>query len=148
MSTARMLLLCAGMMSLTASLLHLATIVGGPAWYRFFGAGEAIARAAERGSIAPALIACGIAAMLAIWAAYAFSAAGIVPRLPLLRTALVVICMILLARGLAIAAPGLWRPDLTLTFKLWSSAIVLVTGLCFSAGTWLSWRLLALQSQS
>ena len=29
---------------LIAALLHVACIVGGPAWYRFFGAGERMAR--------------------------------------------------------------------------------------------------------
>jgi len=140
-----MLLLSAGLMSLAASLLHLATILGGPAWYRFFGAGEAIARAAERGSIAPALLTCGIAAVLAIWAAYAFSGAGMIVRLPFLRTALVAISLILLGRGLLILAPDLWRPDLSPAFKLWSSAIVLAMGACFAAGSWLAWASLARQ---
>jgi hypothetical protein len=36
-------LLWGGALSLVAALLHIAIIVGGPAWYRFFGAGEALA---------------------------------------------------------------------------------------------------------
>jgi len=39
----------AGCLSLLASLAHLAIIVGGPSWYRFFGAGEQLATMAEQG---------------------------------------------------------------------------------------------------
>ena len=33
-------LVAGGILSALAALLHLAVIVGGPVWYRFFGAGE------------------------------------------------------------------------------------------------------------
>ena len=75
-------LIAAGCMSLAASILHLGCIAGGPDWYRFFGAGEPIARAAERGSWIPAAMTAGIAAILALWAAYAFAGAGLIRRLP------------------------------------------------------------------
>ena len=95
-------LLLAGSMSAAASLLHLGVIAGGPAWYRFFGAGEGMARMAERGDPTAALITVGIAGVLAVWAAYAFSGAGLIPRLPLLRTGLIVISTIYLLRGLVL----------------------------------------------
>lgn len=69
-------LLVGGWLSVAAALLHIACIFGGPDWYRFFGAGEAMARAAARGDRRPALITLGIAAALLVWAAYAFSGAG------------------------------------------------------------------------
>ena len=143
MSTARALLLGAGGTSAIAAVVHLAAIIGGPSWYRFFGAGEPIARAAERGSIAPALMTVAIATVLAVWAAYAFSAAGAIRRLPLLRTALVLISAVLLARGLAILVPQQWRPDLTMAFKIWSSLIVLAMAMAFALGSWLAWPSLA-----
>ena len=43
------ILFTGGVLSAAASLLHLAVIAGGPAWYRFFGAGEGMAQMAERG---------------------------------------------------------------------------------------------------
>ena len=55
-------LIAGGILSALASLLHIAVIAGGPAWYRFFGAGEGMARMAERGSPVPTLITLGIAA--------------------------------------------------------------------------------------
>lgn len=129
-----------GVLSLTAAVVHLAAIAGGDDWYRLFGAGESIARAAERGSAIPALMTIGIAAVLTLWAAYTLSGAGRIRRLPMLRTGLVLIAAIYLARGMAIVAPGMLnRPDLSGTFIFWSSAIVLAFGLAYAIGTWRAW---------
>jgi len=137
-------LIMGGWLSLIAALLHLTVIAGGPDWYRFFGAGEAMARADERGSWMPALITLAIAAMLAIWAAYAFAAAGTMRRLPLMRTALVLISAIYLARGLFVLDPSAFgRPDLSPRFMVWSSLIVLVFGLTYAVGTWRAWSYLS-----
>ena len=81
-----------------------------------------MARAAERGSPVPALITAAIAAILALCAAYAFSGAGLIGRLPLVRVGLLVISAVFLARGLVIFyPPALRRPDLSDSFMLWSS---------------------------
>jgi hypothetical protein len=137
-------LIAGGLLSLAAALLHIGVIVGGPDWYRFFGAGEAMARADERGSWTPALLTLGIATILAIWAAYAFAGAGLIRRLPLVRTALVAISLIYLARGLFILDPSLFRrPDLSSNFMFWSSLIVLVYGFVYAVGTWRAWPYLS-----
>jgi hypothetical protein len=136
-------LVVAGMLSLAAALLHLAIIVGGPDWYRFFGAGERMARMAEQGLLRPTLIAIGIAAVLAIWAAYAFAGAGLIPRLPLMRTALVAITCIYLLRGLALGPLLVVRPQMINAFALWSSLIVLVYGIVYALGTWRAWPALS-----
>ncbi len=132
-------LIAAGSMSATAALAHLAVILGGPDWYRFFGAGERMARAAERGQPSAVLITIGIAAVLAIWSAYAFSGAGVIPRLPLLRLGLVTITTIYLVRGLWII-PGLPLLGRSPEFVLVSSAIVLVIGITHAIGVWIAWR--------
>lgn len=133
-------------MSAAASLLHLGVILGGSAWYRFFGAGEGMARMAERGDPTAALITVGIASVLALWAAFAFSGAGLIPRLPLLRTGLVVITGIYLLRGLLLV------PAITLNpggiagvtpFVWWSSPIVLAYGMVHAVGTWTAWQMLS-----
>lgn len=131
-------LMVGGFLSLLAALLHLAVIVGGPDWYRFFGAGEDMARMAERGLWQPALMTLGIAAVLSIWALYAFAGAGRFPKLPLMRTALVLISGIYLARGLLII-PILISPVARTPFNIWSSLTVLVYGLVYAVGTWLAW---------
>lgn len=139
MSQARPWLIAAGVLSSIAALLHLAVIAGGPDWYRFFGAGEGMARTAERGSLTPALVTLGIAIVLAAWAAYAFAGAGLIRRLPLMRTALVVIAAIYLARGLVLVPALAVNPDRLSGFDIWSSLIVLVYGLAYAIGTWRAW---------
>jgi hypothetical protein len=136
---ANLWLIAAGVLSVAAALTHLAIIVGGPNWYRFFGAGERMAQMAERGAWTPAIFAVGIATVLMIWAAYAFSAAGFIQQLPLARTALILISVVLILRALAYFVRESWRPDLSHSFMLWSSLIVLLLGLCFAIGTWQAW---------
>jgi hypothetical protein len=136
-------LIAGGAMSVVAALLHLGCIVGGPDWYRFFGAGEGMARAAARGDWYPAFITTAIAAMLAIWAAYAFAGAGYLPRLPLLRTVLVLIALVYLLRALAFVPVNLVTRQYSDSFAIWSSLIVLAFGIAYAVGTWKAWRYLA-----
>ena len=135
-------LLIGGGLSVAAALLHIACIFGGPDWYRFFGAGEGMARAAARGDWTPTLLTLAISAVLLIWAAYAFSGAGALPRLPLLRTGLVTITAIYLLRGLVFVPLHLWRPQHTDSFAIWSSLIVLLYGTVYAIGTMKAWRYL------
>ncbi len=132
-------LMAAGGLSAAASVAHLACIVGGPAWYRFMGAGEQMARMVERGMIRPHLITLFIAAVLAGWAAYAFSGAGLLPRLPLLRTCLVLITAVYLLRAAALPWMLATMPDRGAPFLIWSSAIVLGFGLVHAVGVWTAW---------
>ncbi len=141
MNGANRWLVVGGWLSAAAALLHVAVIIGGPDWYRFFGAGEAMARMAERGSPVPALITLGIAAVLALWAACAFAGAGLMRRLPLMRAALVVISAIYLTRGLVII-PVLMQPNAP-AFDMWSSLVVLVYGLVYAIGTARAWNRLS-----
>jgi hypothetical protein len=141
MKTRNSWLVTGGCLSLVAALLHVAVIAGGPDWYRFFGAGEAMAQMAERGSPVPALVTAAIATGLAVWAAYAFAGAGLIRRLPLMRTALVTISAIYLARGLLIV-PVLMKAHAP-AFDIWSSLIVLVYGVAYAVGTWRAWDLLS-----
>ena len=131
-------LIVGGWLSLAASLLHIGSIIGGPSWYRFFGAGEAMAQAAERGEAYPALVTFAIAVILAIWGAYAFAGAGLIRRLPLMRTALVAITAIYLLRGAALI-PALTVAGMGGAFNIWSSVIVLGYGLAYAIGTWRAW---------
>jgi hypothetical protein len=136
-------LIAGGILSATGALLHLAVIAGGPGWYRFFGAGEGMARMAAQGYARPALFAIGIAALLAVAAAYAFAGAGLIPRLPLMRAALTAISLVYLLRGLGGQALLALRPDLSGAFVLWSSVIVTGFGVAYAVGTWRAWPALS-----
>lgn len=139
-------------MSVAASLAHLVCMAFGPAGYLFMGAPSRFAYAAGRGEITPIAITLALASILMGWAIYAFSAAKLIRRLPLMRLALVLISAVLLVRGFGYFAAPVWkgwRPDLSPTFMFWSSAITVVMGLCFAIGTWKAWpQLSATQSKT
>ena len=133
-------LITGALLSAVAALLHLGCIVFGASWYRFFGAGERMARLAAAGRIGPAIVTTAIAAVLLLWSLFALSGAGVIPRLPLLRFALCSITGIYLARGLvglvfAVAAPGTHGS----AFWWWSSAICLGIGTLYLVGTQQAW---------
>lgn len=95
-------LVVAAGLSAVAALLHICIVAGGPAWYRFFGAGERFAMAAEAGSWYPAVVTGAIASILGVWATYALSGAGIIQPLPFLKVALLFITVVYVLRGLAV----------------------------------------------
>ena len=132
-------LVVAGSMSALASLIHVGCIVQGPSWYRAFGAPEPLIRAVENGDPALHWITAGIAGILAIWSAYAFSGVGLIRRLPLVRTALVAITAIYLARGLLIVPIAAQLSFEQAPGEYWSSAIVLLYGIVHAVGTWRAW---------
>lgn len=138
--TANPWLAAAGALSAAASAAHLAIIVGGPRWYDFFGAGPRMVRLAEQGSPKAALITFGIAAVLAVWAAYAFSGAGLIPRLPLLKLGLAAISAIYLLRAVGYI-PALYAAGAAVGAFAWiSSAIVLLYAVVHIVGTLQLWR--------
>ena len=134
-------LVAGGVLSAVASLAHIGCIVRGPGWYRFFGAPEPLIRAVENGDPTLHWMTAGIAAILAIWSGYAFAGAGLIRRLPLMRTALVAISAVYLARGLLIV-PVLLQPS-PRPFDLWSSLIVLGYGAVYAIGTARAWPALS-----
>jgi hypothetical protein len=132
-------LVLGALLSLIAALLHVGCIVGGPAWYRFFGAGERMARAAERGSWYPALVTSAITAVLLAWAAYALSAAGAVSPLPLLKAGIIAITAVYLLRGLVLVPVLAFRPAKAGPFIIWSSLICLGYGVVHLIGVVQVW---------
>jgi hypothetical protein len=134
----RMLVLAAALSAL-AAVLHVAVIAGGPDWYRFFGAGERMARLAEAGSPRPTLFTLGIASILAGWALYALSGAGVVRPLPFTAAVLMAITAVYVVRGL-VFVPVALMPAIRTPFNLWSSAICLAIGLVHAIGLWQVWK--------
>lgn len=143
MKKANRLLVFGGALSIVTALLHVAIVIGGPQWYRFFGAGEELATMAEKGSWYPAVLTFGIAVVLLIWALYAFSGAGLIRRLPLLKVGLVVISAIYLIRGIAFIPAYIVKPEIVDEFLVWGSFICLVYGFAYTMGTKQVWAKLS-----
>ena len=135
-----------GILSFTVALLHLAIIFIGASAYRYFGAGEDMATAAESGSAFPAVLTLVLVAIFAIWGFYGLSGAGVVRRLPFLKIALILIGAVYTLRGVAvfqqlfqIATSSAEVASREIVFSL----VSLVIGSAYFIGTILNWRSLS-----
>ena len=129
------MLVLAAILSFAVAALHVGVIAGGAPAYRYFGAGEAFAQAAESGQAWPALATAGVTAVFVGFGLYALSGAGVVRPLPLLHPVLIGIAAIYTLRGGAFVPQvfGLVEaPPRDLVFSLASLAI----GLIHVAGLW------------
>jgi hypothetical protein len=111
----------------------------------FFGAGERMAQLSSAGDPYPTIVTIAISSILAVWGLYAWSGAGLIVKLPLLKTCLVLITAVYLVRGVV----GLFAPFLTsdpvvhqnsMTFWVVSSVICCVYGMYYLLGTKKLWR--------
>ncbi|WCN09173.1 hypothetical protein [Marinomonas mediterranea] len=134
------LLHIAGVLTVIVALFHIGCIIFGGDWYRLLGAGEEMAQLAESGDPYPTIVTSVLSAVFLLWAAYAFSGAGLMVKLPLVRLALVLISIILFTRafGFYFIMPAF--PDNSLTFWFVSSGICLLLGLTYVLGLKQRWR--------
>lgn len=136
-------LILASVCSGIAALLHLGCIIFGADWYRAFGAGEQMALMAEAGMVYPTVVTSVIVVVLAVWSLYALSGAGVIGKLPLVRTALCLISAIYVLRGVAFIPLMPLFPENSLTFWLVSSGVCLFFGALYALGTKQAWAYLS-----
>ncbi len=128
-------LLLAGAGSLGISLLHFTIPVLGPWAFGYFGA-AGLMPAVRAGSLLPAVLTWTLAALFALFGAYALSGAGLIRRLPALQPALAFIGLVYVLRGLALLPElarilqGALSPSRGVVF----SAVSLTLGLLYAAG--------------
>lgn len=134
-------LLIAGILTFIVALTHVGIVIGGPDWYRFFGAGEMMAQQAEQGLLEPIVVTLSIAFILGIWTIYAFAGAGLLPYLPYQMGILKAICGIFLFRGIVgiplvilVDHPYLNELHEKMTFMIISSLICLLFALLYFLG--------------
>jgi len=120
-----------------AAAMHVGIVFGGPAWYRFFGAGEDMARMAERRHPWPTVVTLGIATGLCVFGAYAMTAGGHFPVLPWPREALMAITAIYAIRAVVPLLLSPLMPSMRTRFMVVSSLIcgvyALAHGMAWSA---------------
>ncbi len=138
----------AGVTTFIGGLIHLSMIIGGPSWYSFFGAPDAIAQMAGTDSLYPAFVCIFIACVLFTWSFYALSGAGLLVTLPFLRTILILIAVALIIRGVSFIPLMLINPEIfqgitncqsVNAFLIITSAICLIVGLAYAVGIKKSW---------
>ena len=128
-----LILPAAALSNVAIALLHVYVIAKGPEAYRFFGAGETLARMAETGSPVPTLLTAAITLAFLAFGVYYMAAAGWLPRPPLFRITIIAIAAIYLLRGAMIFPAWLFgmRPS---TFDTVSSLLSLALGVLHAAG--------------
>jgi hypothetical protein len=101
MARQKYFLIAGGAISALISILH-AILATQPQLYRYIVPGQesALSQMAEAGAILTVIASIFLALIFALWALYAFSGAGLIGSLPLLRKALVAIGVIYLLRSL------------------------------------------------
>jgi len=132
----RIWLLLGASVSFFVAILHVISVIIGPAAYSFFG-GERLARLAAGGFAAPAVMTLLLAAVHALFGTYALSVAGVIRRLPLLVAALLAIGGIYGFRGLSAIeqAIQILQDPQSLPFRiLFYSLVSLVTGCAYIVG--------------
>jgi len=127
------LLVVGGVIAGLAALWHLFMIIGGPGWYAFARAPQYIVDSAKEGTFIAPVQAIAIAILMFICAAYSFSGAGLIGKIPLLKSALVTISLICIARGLYIS-PLFFPLKILGTWHLVASTIWFFVGVCFLVG--------------
>ena len=126
-----------GVAAVAGALLHIAILFGGPDWYAFFGAPQGLVEMARSGNIRAPISCLVIAAFLSLLAAYAFSGAGVIRRLPLLRLALSSIAGVLILRGILFIPLILWRPGILTGIcecRSVDAFIIITSALCLAMG--------------
>jgi hypothetical protein len=123
------------------ALLHAIIIFAGAPGYAYFGATE-LAPLAERGSLTPAAITAALVLAFAAFGCYALSGAGRLRRLPLLKTALIIIGVIFTLRGISVVFQIIYLVrgvEFPLRYAVFSAA-ALIVGLLYLIGAALRWN--------
>lgn len=131
-----MLFLVAAILDFIAALLHVACVIGGGNWYRFFGAGEALASMAERGSWLPGILTSMIASILAFWGLYYLSIGGVIGKLPFLVPLSLTIAIVYGIRGVYPFLLSPWVPFFRTRFMVVTSVICIVFAVVHGMALW------------
>jgi hypothetical protein len=129
-------LLAGGAISALISILHV-ILAFRPTLYRHISASQesSLAQMAEQGSTSTTIASVALALIIAIWATYAFSGAGLIKPLLLLRAALIAISVIYILRALFIPTELNMALNKGYPFRfLVFSTISLVAGLLYLIG--------------
>ncbi len=136
----RLWLLVAGFGSTAGALLHVVVVISGRAdWYYYFEAPPWVVQSVRDGTWVGPVSGLIIAALMQAAGLFAFSAAGVTVRLPLLKSALVALSVIGILRGLLIVPLLFYRPERMPPLRMfdWVAAIIwALMGFCFSVGAW------------
>ena len=122
-------LIIGGSCNIFIGLLHVVMVFIGPKAYIYFGAGQEMADMAEAGSWIPALSTLFLACVFTLFGLYAYSGAGVIRKLPLLKAGLWIIGSVYFLRGFLIIYQIMYFGDEELAIGYHSLAFSVVSAL-------------------
>ena len=125
-------LIVGGIIAAATACWHLLCILGGPSWYAFARAPHIVVKSAREGTILAPVGAIAIASLMLVCTIYSFSGAGLIKKIPLLKSALITISIICLARAL-VTVPYLIQGKLDM-WNLIAGFGWFFVGICFFMG--------------
>lgn len=133
-------LLSGGIISILVAVIHVLAIFGGVEYAKFFNAPPFLIQLLEEGSILVVFIAVGLFLFISIWGIYAFSGAGVVKKLPFLKTILFGVTSIYIFRGMVLFPIFIFASEKVNDFLIWSSTISLLIGVIHLIGFGKLWK--------
>jgi len=128
------LLVSAGAIAFAAAIWHLLCILGGPSWFAFARAPQQIIDSAQQGTLLAPIGTIAVASLMFACSFYAFSATGLIRKMPLLKPALITISLLCTIRGL-IVIPVLLAAKSWDVWEMVASSVWFYVGVCFILGT-------------
>lgn len=134
------LLISAGIITSASAVWHLLCIFGGPSWFAFARAPQQIIDSAAQGTLLAPIGTMIVASLMFACTIFAFSAVGLIRKVPLLKLALITIAVLCTLRGL-IAIPTFVAFSGLDICQIVASSIWFYVGICFIAGSIEQYRL-------
>mgnify|MGYP006168510263 CR=1 FL=1 len=128
------LLISAGVIASGAAIWHLLCIWGGSSWFVFARAPKQIIDSAQHGTLLAPVGTVIIAGLMFACTIFAFSALGLIRKLPLIKPALISIALLCTVRGL-IAIPTFVTAAGVDVWQIVASTVWFYVGVCFIAGS-------------
>lgn len=128
------LLISGGVIAAAAAIWHLLCIWGGPGWFAFARAPQQLIDSAQQGTLLAPVGTVIVAGLMFACTVFAFSAVGLIRKVPLVKPVLITIALLCTVRGLAgiptfVTAAGI---DI---WQIVASTVWFYVGVCFIAGS-------------
>ncbi len=109
-------------------------------WYKFLTSPQWVVASAKAQTWPAPVGAAVVGGLMFLCGAYACSGAGLVQRIPFLRSALCTISTICIVRGALIFLFMIKIPERLTAFDITASFVWLIAGICFLTGTVMRWK--------
>ena len=128
------LLISGGIIASAAALWHLLCIWGGPSWFAFARAPKQLIDSAQQGTLLAPVSTVIVAGSMLACTVFAFSAVGLIRKVPLVKPALITIALLCTVRGL-VGIPTFVTAAGVDIWQIVASTVWLDVGICFIVGS-------------